>query len=151
MSQPKVAVIICSWAAGEDMVFHPKALAEHAAGLPGVARAGVVHRICTKPGEEEAVVFLKESGADRSVIAACSPRTKGALHARIAERAGLDRFAIEAVDVREGAAYVHSPGPALEKAKISVAMAVEKMQLWAPPPHRILEPASRRVAVSEET
>jgi len=150
MSEDRIAVLICSWGAGEPGAFDLEPLRSFAASMDGVLTAQLIERMCSEKGQKDAVKGLRESGADRFVVAACSPKTKSWLHRSIATAAGLHPLAFEVANIREGAAYVHARDLGPRKSEVIIRMAVEKVRLWSEPPFEEEMPACRSVAVVGE-
>ncbi|MCS7310818.1 MAG: CoB--CoM heterodisulfide reductase iron-sulfur subunit A family protein [Armatimonadetes bacterium] len=121
-----------------------KAVAEYAATLPGVVVARDYKYMCSDPGQELIQQDIHEHGVNRVVVAACSPSLHEPTFRGAAERAGLNPFFVQMVNIREHDSWVHSDREkATEKAKDLVRAAVQRVYF-----HKPLE--RRRVPIHPE-
>lgn len=111
-----VIAILCRCCGQIDGAIDFAKLQERIGSEPGVAAVAVRDTLCL-PGDRAALAALaEESGADRILLAACSPYGKGG---EVAAGLGatLGRAKVRLVDLREGCAWIHGGEPAAATAK----------------------------------
>jgi len=130
----RIGVYICHCGSNIGGVIDPKAVAEYASTLPGVALAKDNLYMCADPGQKLIEEDIKAHHLNRVIVAACSPRLHEPTFRACVAKAGLNPFLFEMVNIREQDTWVHShePEAALEKAKELVASAVAKARFLTP-------------------
>ncbi|MDW8105535.1 MAG: CoB--CoM heterodisulfide reductase iron-sulfur subunit A family protein, partial [Armatimonadota bacterium] len=142
--QVRIGVYVCHCGANIADTVDVKAVAEYAATLPGVVVARDYKYMCSDPGQELIQQDIHEHGVNRVVVAACSPSLHEPTFRGAAERAGLNPFFVQMVNIREHDSWVHSDREkATEKAKDLVRAAVQRVYF-----HKPLE--RRRVPIHPE-
>jgi heterodisulfide reductase subunit A len=141
-------VYVCHCGHNIAGVLDVAAIRDHAAQLPSVEVARDNVFCCAEPGQLEIQQDIQELGLNRVVVAACSPRLHEPTFRRTVKEAGLNRYLLEMVNIREQCSWVHGHDPraATEKAKELVAMGVAKACLMAPLADRRV-PMTRRALV----
>ena len=131
---PRIGVYVCHCGLNIAGVIDVAAVAEYARSLPGVVVARHYQYMCSEPGQEMIKKDIKEYGLDRVVVASCSPTMHEPTFRRVVEEAGLNRYLLEMVNLREQCSWCHSHEPerATEKAKDLVRMAVARARLLEP-------------------
>jgi len=100
-------------------------VAKYAATLPHVVVSRDYKYMCSTPGQELIQQDIREQRLNRLVVASCSPLLHEATFRRAAERAGMNPFCFQMVNIREHASWVHEDRKAAtEKAKRLVKGAV---------------------------
>jgi heterodisulfide reductase subunit A len=129
-----VGVYICHCGTNIAGVVDVAAVAEYAATLPGVTVARDYKYMCSDPGQELIKQDIRELGLNRIVVAACSPKTHEPLFQQTLMAAGLNKYLLEFVNIRNQDSWVHMDQPELAtaKAKDLVRMAVAKVLRQAP-------------------
>jgi heterodisulfide reductase subunit A len=126
MEGDKLAILICHCNGEIDNGLEVSELFEFANSLSGVVKEH--EYLCGRAGLEFARDFLKESEANKLVLAGCSPRTHRGIFLRALS--DFEGLIIEHANIREQCAWAHEDRRrATEKAKVLVRMAV----------HRVLE------------
>lgn len=88
--------------------------------------------LCSEEGQEFLAEDLRREGADRVVIAACSPREHEETMRRVCGRAGLNPFLLQMVNIREQIAWVCAdPEQAALKAALTIKGALRRVALHA--------------------
>jgi len=130
----RIGVFICHCGSNIGGVIDPKAVAEYASTLPGVALAKDNLYMCADPGQKLIEEDIKAHHLNRVIVAACSPRLHEPTFRACVAKAGLNPFLFEMANIREQDTWVHShePEAALEKAKELVASAVAKARFLTP-------------------
>lgn len=86
--------------------------------------------LCSEEGQEFLAEDLRREGAERVVIAACSPREHEETMRRVCRRAGLNPFLLQMVNIREQIAWVCAdPEQAAVKAALTIRGAVGRVAL----------------------
>lgn len=109
---PKVAVFVCECGQEVAGVVDVPAVVERARTLPDVVSAERVQYACLPEGMDQIRASLQKSGANRVVVAACTPRTHEALFQHILREVGLNPYLLEFVSIRDHCAWVHRQDPA---------------------------------------
>ena len=104
---------------------------EYAKTLPCVDWAEGNLYTCSEDGLSSIRNRIKELELNRVVVASCTPRTHETLFRKNCERAGLNKYLFEFVNLREHCSWVHmeKPAEATLKAKDLVRMGVAKVSL----------------------
>jgi heterodisulfide reductase subunit A len=124
----RVGVFVCHCGVNIAGVVNVKRVVEEAGKLPGVVHAEDYTYMCSEPGQELIVRAIREHGLDGVVVAACTPSLHYETFARAVERAGLSRYRLEMVSIRELDSWVHLDKElATEKAVRIIAGAVAKL------------------------
>lgn len=146
--QPKVGVYVCHCGGNISDVVDVKAIAE-AAGVDGdVAAAKDFVFMCSDPGQNLIIDDIRERGVNRVVVAACSPALHEGTFRRALQKAGLNPYLYQHVNVREQASWVHKADHEGATAKaLRLVQAGVKSAALKDPLAAILVPAERRVAV----
>ncbi|MGD9642824.1 MAG: CoB--CoM heterodisulfide reductase iron-sulfur subunit A family protein [Elusimicrobiales bacterium] len=146
--EPKVGVYICHCGGNISDVIDVKAVAEALAKYPGVAVAREYAFMCSSNGQDLIAEDIKNLGINRTVVAACSPSLHELTFRGVLQRAGVNPYLHEHINIREQASWVHKADKAGATAKaIKLAQTgVEKVKR-ADPLNAIRVAAEPRVAV----
>jgi len=123
-----VGVYVCHCGLNIAGVVDCAAVADYAAGLPGVALATHDGYCCSEPGQMRIKADIAEHGLDRVVVASCSPRLHEPTFRQCVAEAGMNPYLMEMANLREQCSWVHShdPAAATQKAKDLVRAAVAR-------------------------
>ena len=143
--ESRVGVFVCHCGINIGSVVDVPAVAEYAAGLPGVVYAEANLYTCSQDTQEKIKAAVEERGINRVVVASCTPRTHEILFQDTLKEVGLNPFMFEFVGIREQCSWVHSKEKdrATEKAKELVAMGVSRAKALSPF-HRSSFPVSKK-------
>jgi heterodisulfide reductase subunit A len=132
--EPKVGVFVCHCGMNIAGTINVKEVIEYSKTLPHVAEAKEYIFMCSAPGQDLIKDSVKKSGLNRVVVAACSPSMHEPTFRAAFEEAGLNRYLLEMVNIREQSSWVHSDEKqkATEKTKDLIRMAVAKASLLEP-------------------
>jgi len=132
--EPKVGVFVCHCGMNIAGTINVKEVIEYSMTLPHVVDAKEYIFMCSAPGQDLIKDSVKKSGLNRVVVAACSPSMHEPTFRRAVEEAGLNRYLLEMVNIREQSSWVHSDEKqkATEKTKDLIRMAVAKASLLEP-------------------
>ena len=123
----RIGVFVCHCGVNIAGVINIKKVIEEVKKLPGVVHVEDYTYMCSEPGQELIVKAIRELGLDGVVVAACTPSLHYETFARAVERAGLSRYRLEMISIRELDSWVHiDKNLATEKAVRLIAGAVAK-------------------------
>jgi heterodisulfide reductase subunit A len=130
----KVGVFVCHCGTNIGGVVNVPEVVEYARTLPCVECAEGNLYTCSEDGLSSIRNRIKELHLNRVVVASCTPRTHETLFRKNCERAGLNKYLFEFVNLREHCSWVHMDKPELAtmKAKDLVRMGVAKVSLLRP-------------------
>lgn len=134
MSDVRIGVFICHCGKNIGGVVNVPEVAEYVRGLPDVVYVEENLYTCSEEGTSSIKVKILEHKLNRVVVAACTPRTHERLFRNTCEAAGLNRYLLEFVNIRDQCSWVHmrEPEKATEKAKELITMGVAKAHLLEP-------------------
>ncbi|MGQ9589292.1 MAG: CoB--CoM heterodisulfide reductase iron-sulfur subunit A family protein [Planctomycetota bacterium] len=133
MEEPRIGVYVCNCGTNIANVVDVDALANYAAGLPGVAVARSYRYMCSNPGQEMIANDIRSERLDRVVVAACSPRMHEKTFRNACKAAGLNPYLCEMANIREQCSWVHADrAAATEKAKALTRGAIERVKVHEP-------------------
>ncbi len=146
--KPKVGVYVCHCGGNISDVVDVKAVAEAAGRDGAVVAARDFVFMCSDPGQNLILDDIRDKGVNRVVVAACSPALHESTFRRAMQKAGLNPYLYQHVNVREQASWVHKADHAAATAKSQrlVRSGVRAAAL-KDPLEAIRVPAERRVAV----
>ena len=113
----RTAVYVCHCGLNIAGVVDCAAVAEAAAGLPGVALSRHEGYLCSEPGQNRIRADVKEHGVNRVVVASCSPRLHEPTFKQCLKDAGLNPYLLEMANLREQCSWVHMHDPEAATAK----------------------------------
>ena len=154
--ESRVGVFVCRCYPSIAGIVDTDALADFAAGLPGVVHVETTDYACLEEGQEQIRQALQTSeasedsrGLNRLVVAACSHRTHESLFQRIVRQAGLNPYLLEMANIREHCAWPHvdDPAGATRAAKELVRLAVARARLAEPVHKQAIEPVRRALVI----
>ena len=130
----RIGVFVCQCGANIAAAVDTRAVAELAAGLPGVAYATDQPYSCSEPGQVGMKEEIRKRGLNRVVIASCSPRLHEPTFRAMVADAGLNPYLMEMANLREHCSWVHmnTPEAATAKAIDLTRMAVARVRNLQP-------------------
>jgi len=129
----RIGVYVCYCGANIGAIVDCKAVAEYAAGLPGVAVSRDYKYMCSDPGQDLIRQDVAEFGLNRIVVASCSPHLHEHTFRTAAEKAGLNPYFMQMVNIREHNSWVHEDRQrATLKAQDMVRAAVRRVARHRP-------------------
>lgn len=146
--EPRVGVYVCHCGGNISDVVDVKKVAEELSKYPGVTVAREYPFMCSSNGQDMITEDIKNLGINRTVVAACSPSLHDLTFRGVLQRAGVNPYLHEHVNIREQDSWVHKLDHAGATAKaIKLAQAgVEKVRR-KDPLNAIRVAAEQRVAV----
>jgi heterodisulfide reductase subunit A len=124
----RIGVFVCHCGTNIADKVDVEAVAQHAAGLPGVAHSQTYQYMCSDPGQELIKEEIQKLNLNRVVVASCSPLMHELTFRRACEGAGLNPFLFQMANIREQTSWVtEDRDRATERAKRAVAAAVYRV------------------------
>ncbi len=121
----RIGVFVCHCGTNIAAKVDVEAVAQYAAGLPGVVNAETYQYMCSDPGQDLVKQRIEELGLNRVVVASCSPLMHELTFRRACAAAGMNPFHFQMANIREQVSWVtEDPEEATERAKRAVAAAV---------------------------
>lgn len=146
--EPKVGVYVCHCGGNISDVIDVKKVAEALSKYPGVVVAREYAFMCSSNGQDLIAEDIKRLGVNRTVVAACSPSLHEPTFRGVLQRAGVNPYLHEHVNIREQASWVHKLDKAGATAKaIKLAQAGVEKVLRKDALNAIRVAAEQRVAV----
>jgi heterodisulfide reductase subunit A-like polyferredoxin len=126
--EARVLVFVCHCGSNIGGFLDVPGVAEYAARLPGVIHAEHNLYTCSQDSIAHITEKAKELGANRVVVASCTPLTHEPLFQSSIRAAGLNPYLFEMANIRNQCSWVHSQDweAATRKAKELVRMAVAR-------------------------
>jgi heterodisulfide reductase subunit A len=129
----KIGVYICHCGINIAATVDIEKVTAFAQTLPHVAIARNYQYMCSDPGQDLIKNDIKNSGIDRVVVAACSPRMHENTYRNAVRSAGLNPYFFEMSNIREQCSWVHpNKEDGTKKAMELIASAVAKVSLHEP-------------------
>ena len=126
----RIGVYICHCGINIAATVDIEKVTAFAQTLPHVAIARNYQYMCSDPGQDLIKNDIKNSGIDRVVVAACSPRMHEPTYRKAVQSAGLNPYFFEMSNIREQCSWVHgNKEDATKKAMDLIAAAVAKVSL----------------------
>ncbi len=125
---PKIAVFVCHCGTNIAGYLDVPAVAEYASNLPGVVHSEHPMYACSQDSVAHITETVKKTGANRVVIAACTPLTHEPVFRKSLRSAGLNAYLLDMANIRNQCSWVHSHDwdKATEKATDLVRMATAR-------------------------
>jgi len=125
-----ISVFLCKCLGEIDHIIDFGLLREELSKNSSVALISTVDSLCLETDIEKTISLIKETDADKVLIAACSILSRGNLVVDCLVKAGVERHKIALVDIREGCAWIHGDNPedASKKAKDLINMGIAALQ-----------------------
>lgn len=129
----RIGVYVCHCGLNIAGTIDVNTVCDYAKTLPHVVLARTYKYMCSDPGQEMIIADIAEHHLNRIVVAACSPNLHEATFRGALQRAGLNPYFFQMVNIREHASWVHEDrAAATEKAKDQVRAAVARVQFHKP-------------------
>ncbi len=123
---PAIGVFICDCGNEINDVISVSDIEKYTKDLPNVKISEIVGHGCSSESLKHIQSVIQDQQLNRIVIAACSPRTHSTIFQDAIRKAGLNKYLVEIVNIRDQDAWVHKDQPekAIKKAKTLIRMAV---------------------------
>jgi heterodisulfide reductase subunit A len=120
--QQKIGIFVCECGGNIGDVVDVKAVVDAVKSWEGVAVAKYHKYLCSKPAQEMIVEAIKKQDLDRVVVASCTPRMHLATFQSVLERAGLNPYMLEFINIREQDSWILGPHPSAEATKKAISL-----------------------------
>jgi len=131
--EKKISVYVCHCGGNISDTVDVAKVKEAIAKIPGVEIVETYEYVCSDPGQELIAKGIKEQGANRVVVAACTPKMHLDTFRQNVKSAGLNPYFLEMTNVREQCSWVHdSKEAATTKAIDLIRGAVERAKHLQP-------------------
>jgi len=146
---PKIGIFVCECGGNIGDIVDVKSVVDAVKSWEGVAVAKYHKYLCSKPAQEMILDAVKKEGLDRVVVASCTPRMHLATFQSVLERAGLNPFMLEFVNIREEDSWVHGPhaSPEATRKAVSLIKGGYERAKELEPLQTISEKASREILI----
>ncbi len=130
----RIGVFVCHCGTNIGGVVDVAEVVDYAKSLPFVSWAEGSLYTCSEDGLSSIRKRIQELSLNRVVVASCTPRTHEPLFRKNCERASLNKYLFEFVNLREHCSWVHMgrQEEATRKAKDLIRMGVAKVALLKP-------------------
>jgi len=119
---PRIGIFVCECGGNIGDVVDVKAVVDAVKNWEGVATAKYHKYLCSKPAQEMILEAIKKSNLDRVVVASCTPRMHLATFQSVLERAGMNPYMLEFVNIREQSSWVHGPHASAEATRKAISL-----------------------------
>src|SRR3990170_984187 len=145
----KIGIFVCECGGNIGDVVDVKSVVDAIKNWEGVVTTKYHKYLCSKPAQEMILEAIKKQSLDRVVIASCTPRMHLATFQSVLERAGLNPYMLEFVNIREQDSWIHGPQPSAEATKkaISLIRGGYQRSLELEPLQTISEKGSREILI----
>jgi heterodisulfide reductase subunit A len=106
---PRIGIFVCECGGNIGDVIDVNTVINTVKNWKGVVVAEYNNYLCSKPAQESILEAVKKDGLDRVVVASCTPRMHLVTFQSVLERAGLNPYMLEFVNIREQTSWVHGP------------------------------------------
>jgi heterodisulfide reductase subunit A len=146
---PKIGVFVCECGGNIGDVIDVKAVVDAVKSWEGVLVAKYHKYLCSKPAQELILEAVRKESLDRVVVASCTPRMHLATFQNVLERAGLNPYMLEFVNIREQSSWVHGPHASAEATRkaISLIRGGYERSLELEPLETVSEKGSREILI----
>jgi heterodisulfide reductase subunit A len=119
---PRIGIFVCECGGNIGDVVDVKSVVDSVKGWEGVAVVKYQKYLCSKPAQEVIIEAVKKENLNRVVVASCTPRMHLATFQSALERAGLNPYMLEFVNIREQDSWAHGPKPSQEATRKAVSL-----------------------------
>src|SRR5512143_4004430 len=129
----RVGVYICSCGTNISENVDIEELSRFSSKLDSVAYVKTHHLLCSEDGKNYVAEYIANDKPDRVVIAACTPKEHEKTFRNVLQKAGLNPYLFQMVNIREQVAWAtSSKNAATENAKSSLRAAVRRVAFHEP-------------------
>lgn len=146
--ETRIGVFVCDCGMNIAGTIDNDQVVEFAKTLPGVVSAVRSRYSCSDPGQNDIRSFIADNRLNRVVVAACTPKLHEPTFRACVEEAGLNKYLMEMVNLREHCSWVHQHDPvgATDKAKDLLKSAVAR-SMHLEPLEEMVFPVTRAALV----
>ncbi|RLI16167.1 disulfide reductase, partial [Candidatus Bathyarchaeota archaeon] len=119
---PRIGIFVCECGGNIGDVIDVKAVVDAVKNWENVVIAKQNKYLCSKPAQEMILEAIKKNNLDRVIVASCTPRMHLTTFQSVLERAGLNPYMLEFVNIREQSSWVHGPHASAEATKKAISL-----------------------------
>jgi len=119
---PRIGIFVCECGGNIGDVIDVNVVVNAVKNWKGVVVAKYHKYLCSKPAQELILEAVKKDGLDRVVVASCTPRMHLMTFQSVLERAGLNPYMLEFVNIREQTSWVHGPHKSAEATRKALSL-----------------------------
>jgi len=149
VEHPRVGIFVCECGGNIGDVVDVKKVIEAVKTWKGVEVAKYNKYLCSRPAQEMIIDAIEKKNLERVIVASCTPRMHLPTFESVLERAGVNPYLLEFVNIREQSSWIHGPKlseAATEKA-ISLIRGGYERALELEPLEKISEKSSRDMLI----
>jgi len=144
----KIAIYFCKCGTNVSEKIDPSLVQMELSRDTGYDDIRIVDFLCGEEGKAFLEEDIKKNRPDRLVIAACSPRDHEETFRRVMEKAGMNPFLMQLVNVREQIAWVTAdPAEAVKKTVTMLKAAIQRVKLHEALEKKTLEVVSHALVI----
>lgn len=130
----RIGVYICHCGLNIAHVINVDTLKEKSTNLENVVLVKNLPFMCSETGQETIIEDIKTDDLTHILVAACTPKLHESTFRRVLEKAGLNQYMLEMVNIREQCSWVHMEEPQLatQKAFDMIRMGIARLKLLDP-------------------
>ncbi len=121
-AQPRIGIFVCECGGNIGDVVDVKTIVDTIKNWPDVVVAKYHKYLCSKPAQEIIAEAVKKENLNRVVVASCTPRMHLTTFQSVLERAGLNPYMLEFVNIREQDSWILGPHPSAEATKKAISL-----------------------------
>ena len=118
---PRIGIFVCECGGNIGDVVDVEAVLDAVKDWEFVLAKGHMY-LCSRPGQEMIISAIKKKKLDRVIIASCTPRMHLSTFQSVLERAGLNPYMLEFVNIREQCSWVHGPQRSTEATRKAISL-----------------------------
>jgi heterodisulfide reductase subunit A len=119
---PRIGIFVCECGGNIGDVVDVKAVVDAVKNWEGVVVAKQHKYLCSKPAQEMIIEAVKKNNLNRVIVASCTPRMHLPTFQSVLERAGLNPYMLEFVNIREQSSWVHGPHASAEATRKAISL-----------------------------
>lgn len=108
MSEPKIGVFVCYCGGNISDYVDVEHVRDELAKEPGVAIAATNMFTCSDEAQQNMITKIQEEKLDGIVVASCSPKLHLGTFRAMSERASLNKYMYQQVNIREQCSWTHT-------------------------------------------
>ena len=129
----KIGVYVCHCGTNIEGTVDVEKVRDSVTDAPHVAISRDYKFMCSEPGQDLIIRDIKEKGLNRVVVASCSPLMHEPTFRKACEKANLNRYLFQMVNIREQCSWVHKDRQkATKKATALVKAAIRRVAYQEP-------------------
>lgn len=128
MDETRIGVYVCWCGTNISLIVDVETIAKELEQIPDVVVSKSYKYMCSDPGQDMILKDIKEHKLNRVIVAACSPRIHELTFRKVLEKADLNPYFFEMVNIREQVSWVHTDREeATKKAKALINAAIRRI------------------------